>query len=92
MCNDVLNCCLFAQDLSLTVYLRQEWIDSRLSYVNNTNFSRVGHVTIDNKLYDRIWVPDLFFPNEKSAHAHQVTVPNRLLRIFPDGRVLYSSR
>ena len=47
---------------------------------------------MDSKLYDSIWVPDLFFPNEKIASVHQVTVPNRLLRIFPDGKVLYSSR
>ena len=76
----------------MTVYLRQEWLDTRLNYVNNTSFSNVGHVTMDSKLYDSIWVPDLFFPNEKIASVHQVTVPNRLLRIFPDGKVLYSSR
>ena len=43
-------------------------------------------------VWKKIWVPDLFFPNEKQAHSHCVTVPNRLIRISPDGRVLYSSR
>ncbi len=37
-------------------------------------------------------VPDLFFRNEKRAVEHKVTVPNRLLRLSPDGTVLYSQR
>ncbi len=33
-----------------------------------------------------------FFRNAKDAKSNLVTVPNRLIRIFPEGRVLYSER
>ncbi len=39
-----------------------------------------------------IWVPDLFFRNEKNGVRHDITVPNRLLRIWPNGTILYSQR
>ena len=40
----------------------------------------------------KIWIPDLFFRNEKDGHVHQIIVPNVLLRIHPNGHVLYSVR
>lgn len=36
--------------------------------------------------------PDLFFSNEKEGHFHNIIMPNVLLRIYPDGKVLYSIR
>ena len=41
---------------------------------------------------DKVWVPDLFIPNEKSASLHMITVPNKLMHIYPEGRILYSVR
>jgi hypothetical protein len=41
---------------------------------------------------DKIWKPDLFFSNEKSGHFHNIIMPNVLLRIFPNGNVLFSIR
>lgn len=40
----------------------------------------------------RIWKPDLFFSDEKEGHFHEIIMPNVLLRIHPDGSVLYSIR
>ena len=40
----------------------------------------------------RIWKPDLFFSDEKEGHFHDIIMPNVLLRIHPDGSVLYSIR
>ena len=39
-----------------------------------------------------MWVPDLFVKNEKSGNFHDLTVPNRLMEIEPNGRILYSQR
>ena len=39
-----------------------------------------------------IWVPDLYFTNEKVASFHDVTVPNKMLHLFSDGRVVYRLR
>lgn len=37
-------------------------------------------------------MPDLFFSNEREGHFHNIIVPNVYVRIFPDGKVLYSIR
>ena len=39
-----------------------------------------------------MWVPGLYFTNEKSAHFHDITVPNKLMQIYPNGSILYSAR
>jgi anionic glutamate receptor len=40
----------------------------------------------------RVWMPDLFFSNEKEGHFHNIIMPNVYIRIFPNGLVLYSIR
>ena len=40
----------------------------------------------------RVWMPDLFFPNEKEGHFHNIITPNVYIRILPFGSVLYSIR
>lgn len=41
---------------------------------------------------NRIWMADLFFTNEKESHFHKTFAPNSYVRIFPAGRILYSTR
>lgn len=41
---------------------------------------------------NRVWMPDLFFSNEKEGHFHNIIMPNVYIRIFPNGSVLYSIR
>lgn len=40
----------------------------------------------------KVWMPDLFFANEREGHFHNIIVPNVYVRIFPTGFVLYSIR
>jgi len=42
--------------------------------------------------HSRIWIPDLFFSNEIVSRTHDTLQPNTYIRIFPDGRVLFSAR
>ena len=70
------------------MYLRQTWRDSRLSYEQYHNKS----ITLNYDHFSMIWVPDLFFRNAKRGMFHTLTVPNRLLRIWPNGTILYSQR
>jgi gamma-aminobutyric acid receptor subunit alpha len=72
-------------------YFRQEWYDPRLNFMNST-WKHVGDIALHYDLVDRVWTPDAFFRNCKDAKAHTITVPNRLMRIYPDGRILYSQR
>ena len=73
----------------MSFYLRQRWYDPRLQF--NASLG-VDALELDPKLMDRIWVPDIYIINEKTAKFHTVTVPNKMMYIYPDGLVLYSAR
>ncbi|XP_072831697.1 gamma-aminobutyric acid receptor subunit delta isoform X5 [Vicugna pacos] len=74
-------------EYTMTVFLHQSWRDSRLSY-NHTNET----LGLDSRFVDKLWLPDTFIVNAKSAWFHDVTVENKLIRLQPDGVILYSIR
>uniref|UniRef100_A0A8C4WWM1 Gamma-aminobutyric acid type A receptor beta4 subunit n=1 Tax=Eptatretus burgeri TaxID=7764 RepID=A0A8C4WWM1_EPTBU len=74
-------------DYTITMYFQQSWRDRRLSY-KNMNLS----LTLDNRVADQLWVPDTYFLNDKKSFVHGVTVKNRMIRLHPDGTVLYGLR
>ncbi|XP_064637586.1 glycine receptor subunit alpha-4-like isoform X2 [Lineus longissimus] len=76
-----------AMEYTISVFFRQRWNDPRLQYTAYTTPITLGYNRVGE-----IWVPDTFFSNEKKANSHQITVPNKLLRIHPNGDVLYSQR
>uniref|UniRef100_UPI00358E969F gamma-aminobutyric acid receptor subunit alpha-2-like n=1 Tax=Myxine glutinosa TaxID=7769 RepID=UPI00358E969F len=47
---------------------------------------------VNNMMASRIWTPDTFFYNGKKSVAHNITMPNKLLRIRDDGTLLYTMR
>ncbi|KAF3828285.1 hypothetical protein GH733_004982, partial [Mirounga leonina] len=71
-------------DYTLTMYFQQAWRDKRLSY----NVIPLN-LTLDNRVADQLWVPDTYFLNDKKSFVHGVTVKNRMIRLHPDGTVLY---
>ncbi|XP_028922398.1 gamma-aminobutyric acid receptor subunit delta isoform X2 [Ornithorhynchus anatinus] len=74
-------------EYTMTVFLHQSWRDDRLSY-NHTNET----LGLDSRFVDKLWLPDTFIVNAKSAWFHDVTVENKLIRLQPDGVILYSIR
>lgn len=77
----------FPQDYTLTMYFQQYWRDKRLAYVGIPL-----NLTLDNRVADQLWVPDTYFLNDKKSFVHGVTVKNRMIRLHPDGTVLYGLR
>ncbi|XP_033932154.1 gamma-aminobutyric acid receptor subunit rho-2-like [Pseudochaenichthys georgianus] len=75
-------------DFTMTLYLRHYWKDERLAFPSTTNKS----MTFDGRLVKKIWVPDVFFVHSKRSFIHDTTTENIMLRVFPDGHVLYSLR
>ncbi|XP_030637188.1 gamma-aminobutyric acid receptor subunit rho-2 [Chanos chanos] len=75
-------------DFTMTLYLRHYWKDERLSFPSTTNKS----MTFDGRLVKKIWVPDVFFVHSKRSFIHDTTTDNIMLRVYPDGHVLYSLR
>nr|XP_016851687.1 PREDICTED: gamma-aminobutyric acid receptor subunit beta-1 isoform X2 [Anolis carolinensis] len=74
-------------DYTLTMYFQQSWRDKRLSYSGIPL-----NLTLDNRVADNLWVPDTYFLNDKKSFVHGVTVKNRMIRLHPDGTVLYGLR
>uniref|UniRef100_A0A4W5LUI5 Gamma-aminobutyric acid receptor subunit rho-1 n=1 Tax=Hucho hucho TaxID=62062 RepID=A0A4W5LUI5_9TELE len=75
-------------DFTMTLYLRHYWKDERLSFTSTNNQS----MTFDSRLAKKIWVPDMFFVHSKRSFIHDTTTDNVMLRVYPDGNVLYSLR
>ncbi|PSN55267.1 Glycine receptor subunit alpha-3 [Blattella germanica] len=76
------------QDYEVDLYLRQKWQDERLKHAEITEALDLN----DPNLVKAIWKPEVYFPNAKHAEFQYVTVPNVLVRINPDGEILYMLR
>ncbi|XP_070543586.1 protein dcd1A-like isoform X1 [Ptychodera flava] len=74
-------------DFGITIIIRQQWDDTRLQHDGTKQ-----HIPPTSDIKDLIWLPDLYFTNEKIAHFHDQTQENIMLRVTPNGRVLYSTR
>ncbi|XP_019639407.1 PREDICTED: glycine receptor subunit alphaZ1-like isoform X1 [Branchiostoma belcheri] len=76
-----------SMDYVVTVFLRQQWNDPRFVY---TGFD--GNLTLYDTVIDDVWLPDVFFVNEKAAGFASSTGTSRMMRIHPNGDVLYSTK
>ncbi|EPB69336.1 Neurotransmitter-gated ion-channel ligand binding domain protein [Ancylostoma ceylanicum] len=73
---------------SFNCYFRQMWTDSRLKFNGTHN----KQLSLSMAMLDKIWKPDTYFWNGARSYTHTMTTSNRLVRLYPDGTVLYSSR
>ena len=74
-------------DYTLTLYLYQYWRDDRLVFGNKSE-----EMTLTGEIIDKFWLPDTFFPNDKSAYLHDVTEKNKMIRLNGNGEILYGMR
>ncbi|XP_041055131.1 gamma-aminobutyric acid receptor subunit gamma-3 isoform X1 [Carcharodon carcharias] len=74
-------------EYTIDIFFAQTWIDSRLRF-NST----MKIITLNSNMVGFIWIPDTIFRNSKTADAHWITTPNQLLRIWNDGKILYTLR
>ncbi|KAK3574681.1 hypothetical protein QTP86_012465 [Hemibagrus guttatus] len=75
------------QEYQIDIIFAQTWTDSRLRY-NST----MKILTLNSNMVGLIWLPDTIFRNSKNADSHWITTPNQLLRIWNDGKILYTLR
>jgi len=73
---------------SIDCYFRQTWFDKRLQF----NTSGVSQLSLNWMFLTKIWKPDTVFLNGQRCFLHKITVPNRFIRVFPNGKVSYSQR
>ncbi|XP_071440910.1 glutamate-gated chloride channel-like [Hetaerina americana] len=76
-----------SKDYTVSLTLRQAWNDRRLQFSPHHGLKYITLTSVED-----IWSPDLFFSNEKEGHINDVLKPNALVRISPNGDVLYSAR
>lgn len=79
------------QDYNVNIYLRLRWNEPRLSYGHHKAYEN-GSYTLSHKQFSKLWIPDVFIKNEKDGKLHDLVLPNRLLRLYPNGNILYSQR
>nr|XP_050860893.1 gamma-aminobutyric acid receptor alpha-like isoform X9 [Vespula vulgaris] len=72
---------------SMDCYFRQSWVDRRLAFQGGKET-----LALSISMLARIWKPDTYFYNGKQSYLHTITSPNKFVRLYQDGRVLYSSR
>lgn len=78
---------LHLQTYSMDCYFRQSWVDKRLAFEGAQDT-----LALSVSMLARIWKPDTYFYNGKQSYLHTITTPNKFVRIYQNGRVLYSSR
>ncbi|XP_071519348.1 glutamate-gated chloride channel-like isoform X5 [Panulirus ornatus] len=78
----------YNMEYSVQLTFREEWEDERLVF--DDHGGRIKYLTLTET--NKVWMPDLFFKNEKLGHFHDIILPNVYLRIYPNGGVLYSIR
>ncbi|KAI4477987.1 hypothetical protein M0802_014622 [Mischocyttarus mexicanus] len=72
---------------SMDCYFRQSWVDRRLAFQGGKET-----LALSISMLAKIWKPDTYFYNGKQSYLHTITSPNKFVRLYQDGRVLYSSR
>ncbi|XP_066590449.1 gamma-aminobutyric acid receptor alpha-like isoform X2 [Prorops nasuta] len=75
------------QTYSMDCYFRQSWVDRRLAFQGGKET-----LALSISMLAKIWKPDTYFYNGKQSYLHTITSPNKFVRLYQDGRVLYSSR
>ncbi|KAM6313387.1 gamma-aminobutyric acid receptor subunit gamma-1 isoform 1-T1 [Aegotheles albertisi] len=78
---------VFILEYTIDIIFAQTWYDSRLKFNSSMKV-----LMLNSNMVGKIWIPDTFFRNSRKSDAHWITTPNRLLRIWSDGRVLYTLR
>uniref|UniRef100_A0A5K3EQC9 Ig-like domain-containing protein n=1 Tax=Mesocestoides corti TaxID=53468 RepID=A0A5K3EQC9_MESCO len=79
-------------DYYVDALLRQTWMDPRLMWEHLPEHSDYTSPIVSPNLKEQVWLPDLFFRNGKDGYLHKMTLPNYLLRVYPNGKVLYSQK
>ncbi|CAL8094628.1 unnamed protein product [Calicophoron daubneyi] len=72
--------------------LRQRWYDPRLAWDHIPKYAKYTKNIVSPTFKEIMWLPDLFFRNGKEGRLHNMTCDNLLIRIEPDGMILYSQK
>ncbi|GMR47748.1 hypothetical protein PMAYCL1PPCAC_17943, partial [Pristionchus mayeri] len=80
-------------DYALEIFYREAWRDPRLKY-SKKKFKNKTSLSLHESYSNFLWHPDTFVPNAiASKNPRKQSISHRsLLRLNPDGRILFSRR
>ena len=70
------------------ITFRHQWNDPRLMF-NDIN-GKISYLILQDE--QQIWKPDTMFSNSRRTERMRDIAPNTLIRIYPNGNVLFSTR
>ncbi|KAH9510031.1 Glycine receptor subunit alpha-2, partial [Bulinus truncatus] len=84
-----------SMDFTVGLLLHLKWLDERIISDKAKGMfdeSKVESFDFDTENIKKVWVPDIFFPNEKKGSFHDIMNLNQMMTLYKDGSVLYISR
>ncbi|VEL32167.1 unnamed protein product, partial [Protopolystoma xenopodis] len=79
-------------EYTVDMYLRQQWIDERLAWDHSEEFEKHNSSILLTLRRGELWLPDLFFRNGKQGFMYEMTTPNCLVRVEPNGQIMFSQK
>ncbi|XP_052793559.1 glycine receptor subunit alpha-2-like isoform X2 [Mya arenaria] len=81
-------------DMDFTVDLKLHLTWKNPHIINNFKSIKVDfdYLDFDAQNMQKVWVPDIYFPNEKRAAVHTIMMDNKMLRLYSDSTVKYIIR
>ncbi len=73
----------------MDIYFATSWYDTRLQY---KSLNPGEYIPISHKMMEKFWIPDIFFTNAIASNYHNTLLPNRLMKVLPDGKVIFNVR
>ncbi|XP_004715681.1 gamma-aminobutyric acid receptor subunit epsilon [Echinops telfairi] len=77
-------------EYTIDIIFYQTWYDERLCYNDSTD--SIKTLVLQSNMVSQLWIPDTFFWKSKRTQEHSITMPNQMVRIHKDGKVLYTIR
>lgn len=81
-----------SMDFKISVMLHLRWINHLITNQFTSVKSTLEYVEMDATKMGRLWVPDLYFPNEKRSSFFNVMTDNKMMRLHRNGTVDYTTR
>ncbi|EDO40009.1 predicted protein, partial [Nematostella vectensis] len=76
------------QEYSMTLYMRQRWLDPRLAY---GDMFPEDFITLGQDMVSQIWTPDTYIVNKKQSMTNSGQGMSMFIRISRNGSVIFSA-
>jgi hypothetical protein len=80
------------QDFTADIGLHLTWKDTKLMENIRQYKYTFDYLDFDALNMEKVWVPDIYFPNEKKAAVHNIMMANKMLRLYKNSTVSYKIR